>query len=120
MNNKVQFWQVWSSKYLKWQIKTLYEDDVIISTKCEQLLSVKIDSKLNFDTHLNGGHTKAEQNISVLFKNLTWLFRCCKTKHIWYLPVIRIVHPSLLPQKEKKERETGLCSTSGNWFIYNI
>lgn len=52
-------------------IKTLYEDDVITSTKCEQLLSVKIDSKLNFDTHLNGGHTKAEQNISVLFKNLT-------------------------------------------------
>ena len=34
-------------------IKTLYEDDVITSTKCEQLLSVKIDSKLNFDTHLN-------------------------------------------------------------------
>ena len=24
------------------------------------------------------------------------------------------------PKRKKKERETGLCSTSGNWFIYNI
>ena len=88
----------------------------ITSSKCEKLLGVTIDSKLNFDVHLNKIITKARQKVHVLariapYMNISrrkLIMNSFFTSQFNYCPLVWMCHSRSMNNKINRLHETCL------------